>query len=81
VEGRPLDEAELIARARRGDEEAYAALVTQHSDIAFRTAYLVTGSATEAEEATQDGFLNTQDGGWTSIAGSTQPLDVLHVGT
>jgi RNA polymerase sigma factor (sigma-70 family) len=57
VEGRPLDEAELIARARRGDEEAYAALVAQHSDIAFRTAYLVTGSATEAEEATQDGFL------------------------
>jgi RNA polymerase sigma-70 factor (ECF subfamily) len=57
VEGRPLDEAELIARARRGDEEAYAALVTRHSDVAFRIAYLVTGSAADAEEATQDGFL------------------------
>jgi RNA polymerase sigma factor (sigma-70 family) len=57
VEGRPLDEAELIARARRGDEEAYAELVTRHSDLAFRTAYLVTGSAADAEEATQDGFL------------------------
>lgn len=58
MEGRPLDETELIARARRGDEEAYAALVTRHSDLAFRTAYLVTGSATDAEEATQDGFLS-----------------------
>jgi RNA polymerase sigma-70 factor (ECF subfamily) len=57
VEGRPLDETELIARARRGDEEAYAALVTQYSDLAFRIAYLVTGSAADAEEAAQDGFL------------------------
>ena len=57
MEGRPLDEAELIARAREGDEEAYAVLVTRHSDLAFRTAYLVTGSAADAEEATQDGFL------------------------
>jgi RNA polymerase sigma factor (sigma-70 family) len=57
VEGRPLDEAQLIARARRGDEEAYAALVTHHSDLAFRIAYLLTGSATDAKEATQDGFL------------------------
>jgi RNA polymerase sigma-70 factor (ECF subfamily) len=57
VEGRPLDEAQLIARARDGDEEAYAVLVTRYSDLAFRTAYLVTGSATDAQEATQDGFL------------------------
>jgi len=57
VEGRPLDEPDLIARARRGDEEAYAALVTQYSDFAFRTAYLITGSASDAEEAAQDGFL------------------------
>jgi len=57
VEGRPLDEADLIARAQHGDEEAYAELVTRHSDLAFRTAYLVTRSAPEAEEAAQDGFL------------------------
>ncbi len=37
MEGRPLDETDLIDRARRGDEEAYAALVTQYSDLAFRT--------------------------------------------
>jgi RNA polymerase sigma factor (sigma-70 family) len=55
--GSPLDEPNLIARARSGDEEAYAALVTRHSDLAFRVAYLVTGSAADAEEATQDAFL------------------------
>ena len=57
MEGRPLDEADLIARAARGDEEAYGQLVTRHSDLAFRTAFLLTGSVAEAEEAAQDGFL------------------------
>lgn len=31
--------------------------MTQYSDFAFRTAYLITGSASDAEEAAQDGFL------------------------
>jgi RNA polymerase sigma factor (sigma-70 family) len=31
--------------------------VRQHQGIAFRTAYLVTGSAAEAEDAAQDGFV------------------------
>lgn len=29
----------------------------EHQGIAFRTAYLITGSAADAEEATQDGFV------------------------
>jgi RNA polymerase sigma-70 factor, ECF subfamily len=57
VEGRPLDEAELVARARHGNEEAYAELVTRHADVVFRTAYLVTGSAADAEDAAQEAFL------------------------
>jgi RNA polymerase sigma-70 factor (ECF subfamily) len=57
VEGRPPDDAELVARAKRGDAGAYDALVGAHQTIAFRTAYLITGSATDAEEAAQDGFL------------------------
>jgi RNA polymerase sigma factor (sigma-70 family) len=57
VEVRPLDDAELADRARRGDEEAYAELVQRHADIAFRTAWAICGSAAEAEEAAQDGFL------------------------
>ena len=55
--GRPLDEAALVAQARRGDTAAYGELVQAHQEIAFRTAYLVTGSAADAEEAAQDAFL------------------------
>jgi len=47
----------LIALARRGDGDAYASLVRAHSDIAFRTAMLITQDAAEAEEAAQDAFL------------------------
>jgi RNA polymerase sigma-70 factor (ECF subfamily) len=57
VEGRPLDESELIERARRGDAGAYAALVERYQDVAFRTAYVVTGDAAEAEDAAQEAFL------------------------
>jgi RNA polymerase sigma factor (sigma-70 family) len=57
VEGRPLDEHLLIERARRGDEEAYAELVHAYEGIAFRTAYLLTRSAADAEDAAQDAFV------------------------
>ena len=57
VEGRPLDETELIERASRGDEAAYEELVVTYQSIAFRTAYLVTGDAAEAEDAAQAGFI------------------------
>jgi len=57
VEGRPLDESELVERARRGDQEAYAELVHAYQGIAFRTAYLLTGGAAEAEDAAQEGFV------------------------
>jgi RNA polymerase sigma-70 factor (ECF subfamily) len=57
VEGRPLEEHALIERARRGDEEAYAEIVHAYQGIAFRTAYLLTGSAADAEDAAQDAFV------------------------
>jgi len=57
VVGRPLDETELVERARRGDGRAYEVLVDRYQSIAFRTAYLVTRSAEEAEDAAQDGFV------------------------
>jgi RNA polymerase sigma factor (sigma-70 family) len=57
VVGRPLDEAELVARAKRGDAAAYEELVRMHQAIAFRTAYVVAGSAADAEEAAQDAFV------------------------
>jgi RNA polymerase sigma factor (sigma-70 family) len=57
VVDRPLDEAGLVERARRGDLDAWETLVRTHQGIAFRTAYLLTGNAADAEEAAQEGFL------------------------
>jgi RNA polymerase sigma factor (sigma-70 family) len=59
VEGRPLDETEaaLIERARHGDVAAYEELVRRFQELAFRTAYTITGSAEEAADAAQEGFV------------------------
>ncbi|CAN5795131.1 RNA polymerase sigma factor RpoE [soil metagenome] len=57
MEGRPPDDARLAERARRGDERAFEELVRMYQDIAFRTAYLLTGSASDAEDAVQTGFV------------------------
>ena len=57
VADHPPEEDRLVARAKRGDTTAYAELVHAHESIAFRTAWLITGSAAEAEEAVQDAFL------------------------
>src|SRR5689334_25360672 len=48
------EEARLVARAKDGDQQAYAELLRRHQAVAFRAAYLVTGSAAEAEDATQE---------------------------
>jgi RNA polymerase sigma factor (sigma-70 family) len=45
VVGRPLD------------LESYDQLVREHQGIAFRTAYVITGSAADAEEVVQDAFV------------------------
>ena len=55
--GRPLEESELVVRAKRGDAAAYEELVHLHQAIAFRTAFLVTRSAEDAEEVAADSFL------------------------
>jgi RNA polymerase sigma factor (sigma-70 family) len=57
VEGRPLEDAELIERAGRGDVEAYAELVGRYQELAFRTAYLVTRDSDEAADAAQQAFI------------------------
>jgi RNA polymerase sigma factor (sigma-70 family) len=57
VEGRPPDDVALAERARGGDERAFEELVRMHQGIAFRTAYLLTGSAADAEDAAQAGFV------------------------
>ncbi|MGI8774644.1 MAG: RNA polymerase sigma factor [Actinomycetota bacterium] len=57
MEGRPLEEGELIERAKSGDSAAYSALVKMHQDVAFRTAYVVAGTTGDAEDAAQEAFL------------------------
>ena len=51
MEGRPTDDGELFARAQRGDTAAYEEIVQRYQQVAFRTAYVITGSAADAEEA------------------------------
>jgi RNA polymerase sigma factor (sigma-70 family) len=57
VVDRPLDDGDLIERAKRGDHAAYGELVRAYQGIAFRTAYVIAGDASDAEEAAQDGFV------------------------
>ena len=54
---RPLDESELVERARRGDIGAWETIVRTHQGLAFRTAYLLSRNASDAEEAAQDAFV------------------------
>src|SRR5512133_2433454 len=57
VEGRPLDEQELVERARGGDARAFEVLVRRYQDLAFRTAYVIAGGSADAEDAAQEGFV------------------------
>ena len=57
MEGRPEEDAELFARAQRGNVDAYEEIVQRYQQLAFRTAYVITRSAAEAEEAAQDAFV------------------------
>ena len=57
MEGRPTDDAELFARAQRGETAAYEEIVQRYQQMAFRTAYVITGSAADAEDATQEAFV------------------------
>ncbi len=56
VVSRPPTEDELVERARDGDTTAFTALVRDHQEIAFRTAYLITRNAADAEDAAQVGL-------------------------
>ena len=58
-------------RARRGDARAYESLVEEHQAIAFRTAYLITGSAADAEEAAQEAFVRA----WLALKRFRQGAD------
>jgi RNA polymerase sigma-70 factor (ECF subfamily) len=55
----------LAKRARRGDQEAFAALVTRHQRYVYNLAYRLLRDAQEAEDLTQEAFLRA----WRGMAG------------
>jgi RNA polymerase sigma factor (sigma-70 family) len=57
VEAAPEREFDLIERARDGDVSAFEALVRAHQAVAFRTAWVASGGADDAEDAAQEGFM------------------------
>ena len=57
MEGRPLNDQDLIQNAKSGDVAAFEALVQTHRQIALRVAFLVVGDKTEAEDVTQEAFV------------------------
>ena len=57
MEGRPLEDAELVDLARDGDVPAYEELVSRYQGIAYRVAWLVARQAGEAEDAVQEAFV------------------------
>ena len=50
-------ETQLIARAQRGDEEAFAALFEAHKRRVYSLCLRMLGNPTEAEDLTQEAFL------------------------
>ena len=53
----PERERDLIERARHGDVSAFESLVRAHQDGAFRTAWIASGGADDADDAAQEGFM------------------------
>lgn len=56
------DDAELVARARAGDERAMGALVDRHQGAVYRTALSVVRDETVAADVAQDAFLKALRG-------------------
>jgi RNA polymerase sigma-70 factor (ECF subfamily) len=52
-----LEDARLARKAKSGDATAYERLVRGHQEAAFRTACLILGDSSEAEDAAQEAFV------------------------
>ena len=57
-----MTEQELVARARRGDESAFEALVTDNEKRIYNLCRRLTGNQEDAAELTQEAFLNAWRG-------------------
>jgi len=49
--------ADILARARQGDEDAFRALVLAHARPSFALAFRLTGNERDAEDIVQDAFI------------------------
>ena len=52
-----VDDADLVERARLGDQSAFGELATRYQDVAVRMALAVLGSRTEADDVAQEALL------------------------
>jgi RNA polymerase sigma factor (sigma-70 family) len=52
------NEAQLVAKAKKGHQAAFGELYARHSQRIFRTTLLITRNRQDAEDAAQDSFLN-----------------------
>lgn len=59
---RDADDAELVAGARDGDLEAFDVLVHRHTGAMYRVALRILGDPEDAQDATQDAFLDAWKG-------------------
>lgn len=51
------DDAALVARARRGDDDAFRVLVERHQDAVARTIYGMLGAGDDADDVGQETFV------------------------
>jgi len=51
------EKLQIILRAQSGDREAFAILFEQYKHLVYKTAYLMLGESTEAEDALQEIFV------------------------
>ena len=52
-----MTDADLVARAREGDDSAFGELVERHRAAVFRATLAALGSHAEADDAAQDAFV------------------------
>lgn len=62
IEDKPDDCDELLARARRGDADAFSQIFARHHRFIYRFIYALVGEAGRAEELTQETFLGAYQG-------------------
>src|SRR5919109_3383215 len=81
-------DAALVRRSLRGDGDAFAALFDRHAPRVYALAYQILGDRTEAEDITQDAFLQALSalptlrqpgafGGWVARIATNASLSTL----